>query len=651
MLAAELTTSRTKPHKREVLARGAAALSIATAMTLGVVLNAGPAARAQEASVGSMAASIAPDSTIIYAGLTLDTTSEQWTLADTLLTRAGLGDGLSSLVDDTVSDAGVGDIEGEAFLGGEAGLVVTSLDTAADQASGVGDIVGGIDVPTPEATTDAAAGIALVLKPSDLDAAAAQLDLDLTTTAAESLSTVETTIYNGTEIKSVAGDDTTGEAGTAFAVVGEFLVISETPADIEPMIDTAAGTIPALSDNENFKKVDAALSGDRLAFLFSNGEALASSIEDLDTSGLGLGGALNGVFGSTLTSGTSIIADPAGLRINTVEVPLDGSSLENGGSGADLSLAGKVPANTAVYVNGFELGKTTLIEGLGLIIASAFVGQLDSGSDMSATPVAMPSADEMYAQMATLLGFNLKTGLLDQLTGEYGFALWNVDLEDPTQISAVLVSDAADSAAISDSLSKLSFLVQAAGQGMATVTTETVGGGTVNTVTIGEEGATPIKIQYGVVDGEFVLSVGGGLDGYVAGSEQTLADSEAYQKALSLLPSEYDGVVYLDAAQAIGLVEELNAMDMGGFADASEACGQYSTQAAAQEAYDADTIGMFDLDMDFDGQACEDYFAPATPEATTPAVSPYAAITSFATVSYKADGLGFTNSILVIEGE
>lgn len=52
--------------------------------------------------------------------------------------------------------------------------------------------------------------------------------------------------------------------------------------------------------------------------------------------------------------------------------------------------------------------------------------------------------------------------------------------------------------------------------------------------------------------------------------------------------------------------------------------------------------------MNFDGQACEDYFSPASPVAEPVGGNDYSAVRAFATVSFKQDGLAYTNSILVI---
>ena len=97
--------------------------------------------------------------------------------------------------------------------------------------------------------------------------------------------------------------------------------------------------------------------------------------------------------------------------------------------------------------------------------------------------------------------------------------------------------------------------------------------------------------------------------------------------------------------------------------DASESCGNYETQEEAQAAYDAAESGTFDLDQDFDGEVCEDYFDSAEQrrkrmrttddeDGAEPADAfadvDYSAIKAFATVSYADGDVQRTSSILYI---
>jgi hypothetical protein len=85
---------------------------------------------------------------------------------------------------------------------------------------------------------------------------------------------------------------------------------------------------------------------------------------------------------------------------------------------------------------------------------------------------------------------------------------------------------------------------------------------------------------------------------------------------MDTLPAEYNGLTYIDLAQAIPLsqvaAEESDELGLGGMGeipDASESCANYATQEEAQVAYDAAEADTFDLDQDFDGEVCEDFFA------------------------------------------
>lgn len=656
--------------KWHLFARSAAALSLAGTVTLGSILGGTGAVQAQTTSVGTAAAAIVPETSAVYFGFSLDIESPQWVLADELLQRAGTEESVSSLVDDaatSVTGQESANASGsDAILGGEAALVVADLEAiagdVADSASDVGiaaddsdseddssltSILGGLELPTSDADAAPGSGTAVILMPADIAAATAYVDGELANTAAEVDLQITSTDYNGTEIKSVPGDEMSGAAGLAYAVVGDFIVLAEVPEDIQPMIDTEAGVIAPLSGVESFGQADAALAGERLGFGYLNGTGLEGGLDSLDTSGLGLGSAAGSLFGAGGVTGLSIIADPVGLRFNTVEIPADGSTVEAGGAAADLGFAEKVPANTLIFVNGFELGQGSLLQALGMALVSAFYSIGSPTGD--ATPVALPSVDEMYDQAAMLIGFNLNTDFILQMVGEYGFALWNVNIEDPSQISALLTSDVQEPATLTDALSKLSLLVQAAGQGQVNVTTRIVNDAAVSSIDITSDGAPVATLEYGVIDDQFMLGVGGGIDEFVAGSAETLAGSADYQAALDALPAEYDGIFYLNAAEAVSLgTSAMGSSDLGSFDDASAECGAFSTQAAAQEAYDADTVENFILDLDFDGEACEDFFTVATPVAESVSGSEYSAVRAFATVSFKQDGLAYTNSILLI---
>lgn len=649
---------RTSGHAPQRLTRIMAAFSIASAMVIGAIAGGhGAVAQTETASPGTAAAAISPADSVLYIGFSLDLESDQWVLAEELLARAGVEESSSDILGELSEDATSQDLgEIEAFLGGEAALVVTSLDAFSDEAE---DFSGAVGLPSTigafgdnqsdEAAAPgiaAPAGWAFVLQPSDIETATQQIESQI---ASDPAVTATESVYNGSTIWSTPENPTTGESAYAYTVVDGFIVLSETPADLEPFIDAAGGSGASLDTVAPFGQADRALAGDRLAFGYFDTTSIADDVSALDTSGLGLGDSLGELAGTANYTGMSIIADPAGFRFETVQIPADGVTTSTPGlSSGPPTFADDVPADALLMISGYDLGQGVVLQGLGLALVTA-VNQGFSSSFDASTPVPVPTADELYAQSAQLLGFNLKTGFIDQMTGEFGVAVWGANAEDPSQIGAILTSGVESPATLADTLSKLSFLIQAGAQGEANVTTRAVGDYNVNTVTVPQDGSDPIVIEYGIVDGRFVLGVGNGVDVYTNGATTPLSEDEDYQAAMGALPADHSGVIYVNVSQAIALSEATSSSETVAFVDDPELCGQYSTQAAAQEAYDADPVGNFEMDWDFDGIACEDFFAPATPVATPVAVASDSPVRAFAGVSYEEDGLARTSSIVLIE--
>ena len=167
-----------------------------------------------------------------------------------------------------------------------------------------------------------------------------------------------------------------------------------------------------------------------------------------------------------------------------------------------------------------------------------------------------------------------------------------------------------------------------------------------------------------------MIGKGDAVDRFGEAPEDSLAENTQFQAVMDTLPVEYNGLSYVDLAQAIPLAEaasqESEGLGIGGtdeMSDASESCGNYESQEEAQAAYDAAESGTFDLDQDFDGEVCEDYFdtgdtASGTDEETAdeegaaPADAladiDYSAIKAFATVSHTDGDLQRASAILYI---
>jgi hypothetical protein len=182
------------------------------------------------------------------------------------------------------------------------------------------------------------------------------------------------------------------------------------------------------------------------------------------------------------------------------------------------------------------------------------------------------TVDQMYDAVAQFLGFNLKLDFLDQLTGPYAFGVWDLDAQNPAELSAVVISDTNDEVVLGDTIGSISFLVQAAGQGEVRVVSRTVGGSSVNNVTFDADGTT-MSIDFGVVGDQFVLGLGDGVNTVLVGPDGSLADSPRYMDALAHLPAEYESIQYVDVAALAELSETAAASDLMGDLVASPVAG------------------------------------------------------------------------------
>jgi hypothetical protein len=178
-----------------------------------------------------------------------------------------------------------------------------------------------------------------------------------------------------------------------------------------------------------------------------------------------------------------------------------------------------------------------------------------------------------------------------------------------------------------------------------------------------------MAFEFGVVGDMFVLGTGDAVDRFAGTDAASLSGDTLYQDVMGTLPEDTNSIFFIDLEQAIPLAETASestedfGLDTGmGLEDASEACADYESAEAAQEAYDAGEPNTFDLDQDFDGEVCEDYFAETGTVAEieeedglasddfedTLANADYSAIKAFAVVGHEEDGLQHSSGILYI---
>jgi hypothetical protein len=597
-------------------------------------------ALAQAAAVEDNTATVTPADALVYTSINLDTKSSQFTLAADLLKRAGLTQEVDSATSMSASEQEAID----AVTGGYAAFVLTSLspeildslDTApADLTTAASD-------PTALAEGGVPSGFAVILQSPDPDAAMAELMKDIESSSDAGTAKVVKDTYEGVEITSVPATSS-DEPGTAIARVGDFVVLATLPEDIHPIIDTQKGTAKSLADSDELSSVKDELNAEWLAFGLVNGPGMLDAIEAAGTS------TADEIPASTkaqleAVTGFVFWADQPGFRMDTISIASEQAATPVATPAVKGDLASKVPADSLIFANGMNINQYGVLDAIGLVFAQALVG-----SDMSmATPTSMGDQEAaIYAQAASVLGFNLKTDFIDQLEGEYGFALSASDLTSGSpKVDAIFVTDTVNAQKVTDVASKISFILAAAIDGDMMSSRE-VGGSTVTTLNLGDA-STPLKVEYGVVDGQLLIGVNDGIDTYVSGPANPLSDSPLYMDTLAQLPGDPTGISFVNLEQIVPLVAEAeSALGGASSVDASPDCAKFATQAEAQAAYDEDSFTNFDLDQDFDGKACEDFFVSATAEAS-PTAAPMSGLRSVGMVSYEKDGHQATSTIILI---
>lgn len=633
------------------LARVSLAVFLSSGFFLSAVGQAVPNAAAQT-TISFSTAEAVPADAFAYVVTTTDDQSEQWRLADTLLDRAGVGAVLEEEMAKELTDENGQPLPLDAFLGGEVAVVVddSALENAVAESMGTGDfgsMMESMGMATPEAASGEpeAQGFALVIDARAPDTAWAGIQDAM----ADSGEIVESD-YEGTTI-SYAASSSIDEPGTAAARVGDLILVSMAPVDLQPVIDTLDGRTPSITTVPEFSDVQDALPDDFLMFAFVNGGAVSAT--DL--------GPLQASFGQYQTdsfSGVTLAADEPGFRMESVAIPAAGGTLPEQPDNFESELVDVAPGNSLLFFSSADLGPSGVLDALGAFFIGMAMGMTAPGAtpEAGASPEAAIAAQ--YEAAAAMIGINLQTEIFQRLVGEYG--AW-VTADMATQhVSALFASGLDDPERVSNALTQLSFLIQGATGGETPLTTRQVGEGQVYVLDLGDEvGST---LEFGVVGDQLVIGSGDAVDRLAGSPEDALSGNTQYQAVMDTLPVEHNSQVYVDLAQAIPLAEmaeESAPMGMGmeDGQDASESCANYDSQEAAQAAYDAAEPDTFDLDQDFDGQVCEDFFASADGSAETTDASAtedplanvdYSAIKAFASVSYEEDGAAYTSSILYI---
>ncbi|MGH2616549.1 MAG: DUF3352 domain-containing protein [Thermomicrobiales bacterium] len=574
------------------------------ALVAGLLAPTWTALDASAQSILPATAEAAPESTVIFHTMDLDRDGAQWQQTAALLARVGLPDALD-LWEEAIleEDAGMGDFTAadlDALLGGEMAIAVSPL--AVERFVGKhmqmmqhdGESMGQEADSTPVAdASDKGSGVVGILEPGDLDAAWDYVRRQFTDLAAQRDVSVEESTYGDAEVLSVAagedaghgGMDHVGEmddwmgghgmhgrSGIAAARAGDFIIAGKSVADVETIVDVIAGTTGSLADSAEAQAVAAELPTDALSFTYVDGQGLIDALGPDVTAHLQsfMPEIPAEAWGSQ--SGFAISADEPGFRFDSITIP---------GPGADLSamtpdndpavgaMAEQAPAGTFIFQAG-RLAETALLGAPYMLAQAVNAGPGDDayGDDH----MMMPTAEEMEQEIATAaatLEFDPRADLFELLGDEFiAFSSFpSLDFEN-FGIDAVAAVSTTDPGGLAETASKFAAWIDRA-EPEAEVSARQIGSDTMYVLSSAEMGGAP-ALEFGVVEDQAVVAIGGGIDHLTTEPADSLADDAQFQTVMGLLPSEYYQVGYIDIGQLIqpltmlmGLVEGMGDFDSG----------------------------------------------------------------------------------------
>ncbi|HEV2127991.1 MAG TPA: DUF3352 domain-containing protein [Thermomicrobiales bacterium] len=578
---------------------------------------------------------IVPETAYVYVEANLDTSTEQGALAADLLQRAGLADLLEE-------EAGTDEIP----EGLHVAFVLTSIPDleALDE---VGDVT-----TDPMAVTKSfdGGGFAVIVSSEGSEQFIADERARMEADTGAGLGEITEAEHGGVTITAFEPSDAFAE-GTAVATIGDYRVFAMRAEDLHPLIDTFNEDLTSLASSERYQLLTDLLPSEHVASGWINGVALLEAVEASSPE------AIASVDVNTLAAldawtAFTFSAEPQGFRLETRSLPNE--LVESEPVALDGAFLDTVPADAVFVTTGTDIDSSGLVTLLAFLFATELVGE-----DLMATPVdqvdVAQAQNDVFERSESLLGFNIKTDFIDNLTGRYGIfvSVDDITAETPA-IDALIVSDITNPVVVQDVMSKISFIAGAALGDQGSIETRDVDGSQVYQIALSEDTAgIDSKIEFGVIDDEVVISVGSGLDDYLTGPAQPLSQDETFETLMARLPDEYNHLTYIDLHQVVTMATELSEGQDFALEDADPACAEFASQAEAQAAYDEDPFTNFLLDLDFDGEACEDYpFAGATPSAS-PVVQEdrFANIHGLATVMYEEGDVEASSTFILIDGE
>ena len=660
----------------------------ALALMVGVFapVLAGTGVSAQETLPATAAA--APESTVLFHSMDLDRDGAQWLQTEELLTRVGLPNALDLWEKDVLEKgAKKGDFaeaDLDALLGGEIAVVLTPLavqrmveqqererrrhdETAAAEA-------------TPVAHAwDEPQGATVILLPGDPDAAWDYVERQFADLAAKHDVPVEEVSHGGGELlwietpdhrerlaeqlESALGDveldealgewlgdaEMQGRPGFAAGRVGDFIVAGISQDDVMEIIDVVDGTTSSLADSTTAQQVAAGLPADALSFTYVNSPGILDAVGRRTVENLQAMMPEMDEASWQTSSGFAISAVESGFCVDAITVPGESGSLGSAAIANDPAVsaaAERVPSGTFLYQAGVV--PENAFAGAAYMLALAVNGEMEgqeweNGGGMNQLPTEEEMAEEIATATATL-GFDPQADLFALLGGEFiAFSSFPTFAMNGFGLDAVAAITTSDPDTLAETMRMIAAFIDRA-DSEADVSVRQQNGDTVYVVSDPETAEAP-SLEFGVVGDQAVVGTQGGIEALGTEPTSSLAGDAQYQDVMSSLPSEFYQVTYVDTGQVIETLSGMfGAMNGSQAIDADLACTDYADQESAQTAYDADQVDNANLDLDFDGQACEDAFGAGAGGAA----GSHANIRALAAVSYQQGDAAGSSVILYI---
>jgi hypothetical protein len=539
-------------------------------------------------------AGAAPEGTVLFQAFDLDREGEQWQQTGTLLERVGLPDALelweAGVLEEGAKKGDFTEADLDALMGGELAVVVTPLAVQrVVEHQEMRQQRGDADATPTAHAWDEPVGVTAILLPGDPDAAWDYVERQVADLAAKHDVPVEEVSHGSGELLWVEMpdprerlteklEDAVGEAeveealgglmgetgmhlqgkpGFAAGRAGDFIIAGVSQADVTEIIDVVDGATDSLADSAEAEQVAAELPAETLSFTYLDVAAILDAVGEKTVQKLQ---AMMPQADQALwqaRAGFAVSAVEPGFRVDAVAVPGESGSLGSAAIANDPAIsaaAERVPAESFLYEAGV-IPENAFV-GAAYMLALAVNGDVAGENGQYGKHNQLPTEQEMEEEIATAaatLGFDPRSELFDLLGGQFiafsSFPTFDMNGVGLDAVAAVATTDAGN---LNETTRKIAAAIDRSDTG-ADVSARNVDGDTIYVVTDPEMAKGP-SLEFGVVDDQAVVGIGGGIEDLVTEPAASLADDPQFQAVMDELPDEYYQVTYVNIGQAIDVV-------------------------------------------------------------------------------------------------